>query len=95
MPQRYGKSLIRSIHHRADVVMDNDGGNAHYITIVIHVSLLRCVNFFYKFDDEFLNSTSVIELLRFKFLQPSVSVNHMHVSKVLFLKFNFHSLISC
>ena len=44
MPQRYVQTLIRSMHHRADAVVDNDGGNTHYSTIVIHVSLLRFVN---------------------------------------------------
>ena len=39
MPQRYVQTLIRYKHHRADVVVDNDGGDAHYSTIVIHVSL--------------------------------------------------------
>ena len=45
MPQRYVQTLIRYKHHRADVVVDNDGGDAHYSTIVIHVSLLSFVDF--------------------------------------------------
>ena len=61
MPQWYVQTLIRSMHHRADAVVDNDGGNTHYSTTVIHVSLLDCVKSLLS-----LMMSSWIAQLRFK-----------------------------